>query len=73
MNFIIYIPPVKPKGQAQGLYFSLDDVYSVRRCQFSKDEDNYSTSREVKTWHILAQVIASDFLRLLATSPTWHT
>ena len=37
----------------------VDDVYSVRRWQSSK-EGNYSTSRRVRTWRILPQVITRD-------------
>ena len=54
MNFIIYIPPVKPEGQAQGCILQ-------RQWQSGKDVGNYSTSRGVRTWRILDQVIIYDF------------
>ena len=74
MNFITYIPPVKPEGQAQGCILRRSMVINplgndspVRMYYVG----NYSTSPGVRTWRILAQVITR-FLLLLAACPTWH-
>ena len=64
MNLITYISPVKPEGQAHGCILRQSMVsirQSIRQWQSGKDVGNYSTSREVKTWFILAQVITGDF------------
>ena len=41
---------------------AVDHVYSIRRWQSGNNVGIYSTSRGVRNWHILAQVIIGDFV-----------
>ena len=60
INVITYIPPSIPEGHAQGCILRRSMV-SVRWWQSGEDMDNYSSSRLVRTWRILAQVIICGF------------
>ena len=49
-------------GSSPGIYSpAVDCNYSVRQWQSGKDLGNYYTSRGVRTWRILAQIITCDF------------
>ena len=62
MNFITYIHPVKPEGQAQGFILRRSMVINpLGNDSPVRIIGNYSTSRGVETWRILAQVITCDF------------
>ena len=61
-EFYNLYPAGETRGSSPGMYSpAVDGVYSVRRWQSGKDVGNYSTSRGVRTWRILAQVIICDF------------
>ena len=50
------------RGTSRGVYsLAVDGNSSVRQWQFGKDVGTYCTSRGVRTWRILAQVITCDF------------
>ena len=55
---IAQVKPEPPESQAQAVVHSsaIARVSYFRRWQSGKDVGNYSTSRAVITWHILAQV-----------------
>ena len=62
MNYIIYVPPIKPEGQAQGCILRWSLIFCFfRRWQSGNDVGNYSTSHGVSTWCNLVQAITDDF------------
>ena len=61
-EFYNLYPARETRGSSPGVYSpAVDGNYSIRQWQSGKDVGNYSTSRVVKTWRILSQVITCEF------------